>query len=438
MLKISKILIGLIYCFFWTSFLHTQPIAQYELTIQNPQLIGSIYQFDLYIKSIGITNFRLGNSQFIFGFDSSQFLAPTIVRLNSSEEIGSDYFIDQMIDGNQIRISLCGNGSYQNSNLISSIGNGIRISTFQIANVNAEILSAGLTWINKPQLIRTGVSKIDSLNNYYDITDESGVAHIDGGSEFASIYGYVFNDLNRNGVWNHPSEPGLNGWSILLDGPNGHDSSSSGAGNWFGGYFEFHNLTPGNYQLTELLQNGWYQTTSPSKPILLYAGQVSENNYFGNYLGFATQMVQQFHRGWNLFSLPLNLFNPTLEENYSTAISPAYKYTGGYERCDSLKVGSGYWLKMGDVSEFVLWGDFVYQDTVQVAIGWNLIGSISESLLTSSITSDPPGIVTSSFYCYNSGYQIADTIQPGKGYWVKVNQPGSLILSSQGYKKHLR
>jgi len=39
-------------------------------------------------------------------------------------------------------------------------------------------------------------------------------------------------------------------------------------------------------------------------------------------------------------------------------------------------------------------------------------------------------IITSNFFGYNGSYEICDTINPGKGYWVKVDQPGKLILSS--------
>ena len=39
-------------------------------------------------------------------------------------------------------------------------------------------------------------------------------------------------------------------------------------------------------------------------------------------------------------------------------------------------------------------------------------------------------MVTSKFFGYNGSYKTTDTIYPGKGYWVKVNQSGTLILST--------
>jgi hypothetical protein len=59
-----------------------------------------------------------------------------------------------------------------------------------------------------------------------------------------------------------------------------------------------------------------------------------------------------------------------------------------------------------------------------------MIGSISRPVPVFNIGSDPPEMVTSEFFTYRSGYIVSDTIIPGMGYWVKVDQPGSLLLSA--------
>jgi hypothetical protein len=38
-------------------------------------------------------------------------------------------------------------------------------------------------------------------------------------------------------------------------------------------------------------------------------------------------------------------------------------------------------------------------------------------------------LVTSRFFGYSGSYQSADTLKPGLGYWVKVGQAGTLLLS---------
>jgi uncharacterized protein (TIGR02145 family) len=69
-------------------------------------------------------------------------------------------------------------------------------------------------------------------------------------------------------------------------------------------------------------------------------------------------------------------------------------------------------------------------DTIQVITGWNLIGGLTTGYIPSIITTIPPGIITSSVYGYTpgSGYQAADTLKRGKGYWVKVSQNGIIIF----------
>src|SRR5207249_4134401 len=54
----------------------------------------------------------------------------------------------------------------------------------------------------------------------------------------------------------------------------------------------------------------------------------------------------------------------------------------------------------------------------------------AQSLPTVQITSIPGGMATSAFFGYAGSYFTTSTIEPGKGYWVRVGQSGMLILSS--------
>ena len=155
-----------------------QPIPQYELSVQNRVLIGSTYQFDLYVKRVGPTNFRIGNSQFILSFNAGAFTAPAVSRVATSEGIGSGFFFDQVLSGSQLRISLGGNGSYAGASDIGTSGIGTRVSTFQITGATLPTPLVSLTWINLPNVIRTGVSEINASDNYRDITDATGSSHL--------------------------------------------------------------------------------------------------------------------------------------------------------------------------------------------------------------------------------------------------------------------
>ncbi|MBI4810604.1 MAG: T9SS type A sorting domain-containing protein, partial [Ignavibacteriales bacterium] len=73
--------------------------------------------------------------------------------------------------------------------------------------------------------------------------------------------------------------------------------------------------------------------------------------------------------------------------------------------------------------------------TFQVSAGWNLIGTISKPVATSNIVKSP-GLTIGDFYKYSEGYSVATTITAGRGYWVKVNQSGTLrLIASESIPK---
>ena len=145
----------------------------------------------------------------------------------------------------------------------------------------------------------------------------------------------------------------------------------------------------------------------------------------------ATSIEITNHQKWNIISLPL-----FVEDGHATAVfqnaqsSPfAYVPNSGYSTKDSLEIGRGYWVKFLAADTVALTGLPNYAETLSVEQGWNLIGSITNPVLVGAITTLPDSLVTSEFFGYKDGYKVADTIEPGRGYWVKANRSGELILS---------
>jgi hypothetical protein len=119
---------------------------------------------------------------------------------------------------------------------------------------------------------------------------------------------------------------------------------------------------------------------------------------------------------------------------FPTSSSDAFSYLNGYQSKMMLQNGEGYWLKFdadssGNGQTIQLQGYPKTDDTISVVSGWNIVGSISQSVPVVQVGTEGTS-VTSSFYGFQSGYQQADTIQPGKSYWVKVSQDGQIVLSS--------
>jgi len=135
--------------------------------------------------------------------------------------------------------------------------------------------------------------------------------------------------------------------------------------------------------------------------------------------------------GWNLLSAPYLLENSPVTGLYPGAASRVYLYSGGYATTTSISNGPGYWIKFNAPQEVTYSGLLVPSDTLPVAKGWNIVGSVSEPVAAASISSVPGGLVTTTFYRYEGGaYFAADTILPGNGYWVKVSAPGTLLIGA--------
>ena len=67
------------------------------------------------------------------------------------------------------------------------------------------------------------------------------------------------------------------------------------------------------------------------------------------------------------------------------------------------------------------------QDTLEITSDWNLIGATSTVSLD-HLRSEPAGIIISSYFGYSSsGYSAKDTLEKGKGYWVRANQAGLIV-----------
>ncbi|MFY9605547.1 MAG: SdrD B-like domain-containing protein, partial [Thermoplasmata archaeon] len=95
-----------------------------------------------------------------------------------------------------------------------------------------------------------------------------------------TIYGYKWNDLNGNGVWDL-GEPALPGWTIWFEGW-GMGYLTGSATTDENGYYEFTGLPPGEYDVWEIGQDGWMPTTPSSVWVDIW-GHSEVNVNFGNF-----------------------------------------------------------------------------------------------------------------------------------------------------------
>jgi uncharacterized protein (TIGR02145 family) len=136
--------------------------------------------------------------------------------------------------------------------------------------------------------------------------------------------------------------------------------------------------------------------------------------------------------GWNLLSLPVKIGDVSIRNKFPTATSDAFIFHDEYLHKDTIDTGVGFWLKFDSAETYIITGDAIHRDTINVNEGWNMIGSLTEILNVDMIKTEPQGIIVSDYFSYvpQSGYESSGLIKPGVGYWVKVNQSGSIILSA--------
>lgn len=135
--------------------------------------------------------------------------------------------------------------------------------------------------------------------------------------------------------------------------------------------------------------------------------------------------------GWNMISLPAILANQSKNSVWPDTASAAFTFSNGYVIHDPIQNGRGYWVKFSSAQPVSYTGLGLGNVTISLAAGWNLIGSLSQSIQTSKITTSPSGIIASKYFGYNTTtgqYYLTETIEPGKAYWVKASQSGTLNL----------
>ena len=132
---------------------------------------------------------------------------------------------------------------------------------------------------------------------------------------------------------------------------------------------------------------------------------------------------------WNLFSVPLEGENMRADFLFPDASSNVFGFSYGYQIVSTVSTGKGYWIKYDGAKAILITGALNETASIDVSAGWNMIGVYDYDAQVSNITTSPTGIISSNFFGFNNGYQIASTLQSGKGYWIRVSESGNIILN---------
>lgn len=128
---------------------------------------------------------------------------------------------------------------------------------------------------------------------------------------------------------------------------------------------------------------------------------------------------------WSLVSIPL------ASGSVDAELATVFLYNNQYSVTAALTPSNGYWVKTRtfDTESYPVVGAGLEETILQLNEGWNLIGSLSDTVSSSDIQ-DPGNILSGApVYGYsNDQYEATEQIAPGKGYWIHTLQAGEIEL----------
>ncbi len=181
----------------------------------------------------------------------------------------------------------------------------------------------------------------------------------------------------------------------------------------------------GNYlceNLPECISNSEHLNTSLDQFIYSFMVEDPQN---------CDSLEVVFQTDWNLIGLPLEVEDP-----YYTAVFPnaipgtLYLFDGTYTQTQELINGTGYWLRFDEQAMVTITGNLIQELSINLATDWNLISGISEVLEVSQITDPDNILIPGTFYGFEDTYNQVSQLEPGKGYWVRTNNSGEILLSA--------
>jgi protocatechuate 3,4-dioxygenase beta subunit len=223
-------------------------------------------------SGINITDLNFGNFQ--LGKISG-------IKFNDRNQNGTQDAGEPVLAGWTIYLDANNNGLQEptETSAITDVAGNYQFTNLPPATYNVrEVQQPG--WIQTAPaapgaLTVTLTSGLDSQNNNFGNFFESN-----------TISGQKFNDLNQNQI-KDAGEVGLPNWQIFIDStpPNGvFDQGELTTITDADGNYTIIEVPPGTYQVREVQQNGWTQTTPDPAPVTLNLSDNVTGVDFGNFL----------------------------------------------------------------------------------------------------------------------------------------------------------
>ena len=140
--------------------------------------------------------------------------------------------------------------------------------------------------------------------------------------------------------------------------------------------------------------------------------------------------------GWNMVSSPVLPTEVPASEIFPSDVG-VFKYLTDlrtYNYADLIRDGEGYWIWSESETSFTIAGSGIPGYRREILPGWNLIGAIENSASVSDIEISPSGGILGDIFGWDGvTYYSADSLKPGRAYWLLSTSSGILHVPS-GYR----
>ena len=356
---------------------------------------------------------------------------------------GQDTVTD--IDGNEYETVEIGEQVWMAENLkVTHYRNGDEIPTGYSNNEWANLSTGAYAVYDDNE---SNADTYGYLYNWYAVDDERGVCsaswHVPTDGEYTALSDYLGGTSVAGGKLKECTE-GSCPESEYWYSPNTGATNESGFTGLPGGarYYYYGNSRHMGYNGSFWSSTEYGSNDAWHRGLDHDYSEISRRDY-GKDSGFSVRCVRDepetgtilvpYSSGWNIVGLPLDVEDASYSILFPESIEGTlYSFNGGYNLAAIITNGEGYWLRFNEEGSTTITGIPINELTISLNEDWNLISGISTSINISDIQ-DPDGIIIAgTVYGFASGgYSNEEIIEPGKGYWVRANNSGNIILISE-------
>ncbi|VVB89443.1 SdrD B-like domain protein [uncultured archaeon] len=178
-------------------------------------------------------------------------------------------------------------------------------------------------WMNvSPMSQQVTISGTDMMNVNFTNQPPSNVTPPNVTVPTFNISGFKINDTNGNGVWDS-GEMGIENWNInLLNATTGTQMANTSTDAQ--GFYQFMNLTPGSYNVTEEIKPGFTPTNATSRMITVENMDAMNVNFTNQPVAPPTQGITSFvltpELNTTLKGMPISITITALSGNVSQTL----------------------------------------------------------------------------------------------------------------------